>query len=660
MSRHDDVSAYIRNIDRIMSEQPSCALAAAGTKRKPDPGPLVDYLEHTDACAALAPGSDEPFMMLSDDHALIDPVGNVLLRLAIASAADIPKLAKEGRGPRLRLTLAQREMDGQQGTVLLLGRAGTGKTMCLCERMVEDRERSELPGGLRQLFVARSARVCALARGIQASQCGEVALTGTDFLTLDAFLKLLHSWPVAQPPGRGTYNARSRVDYVRFRAMLPAPRPLKRGGERLDTLVLWTQIRSFIKGSIEAALAGRPLTLGEYLDLAPERCRLAPHQRREAYAVFQEYESRLVRDGLWDDSGRVMDVLKRWLCDCQPAAAAPGPALYDRVYVDEVQDCTQAEVALCFLAVGCNSQALFLAGDPAQAVAEGVDFRFEEVRAIVYALSGGMERLERPVQLAVNYRSHAGILSCASAVLRSMFTLFPGSAKVLYPDRGIFNGPKPSFWRGGGLSKGFGLLQSILSRGCRCVVICPDELRSDLATMLPDHLVFGIREAKGLEFPDVAIVNFFSGFPSHDQAIWPRLLKEEESGAIAASALDAAAACPHAETQLKLLYTAITRSCRTLLFAETSDSPAGAAFFQWLQDKALAEPYILMAAESDSAGEALGHNDFDELRLRGLGLAAAAVSEESRVFKVSLLEKAVQCFAMAGYALPIICCMMNV
>ena len=653
MSRHDDVPAYIRNIDRTMSEQPSCALDAAGTKRKPDP--LVGYSQLTDAGAVAAPGSEEPFMMLSDDHALIDPAGNLPLRLAVASAADLPKLATGGLLPRLRLTSAQREMDRQQGTVLLLGRAGTGKTVCLCERMVKDRERAELTGGLRQLFVSRSARVCVLARGIQTSQCGEAALNGTDFLTLDAFLRLLLGGP-APPPGRRTYSANRKVDYERFRAMLPAPRPVKRGGARLDALVLWTQIRSFIKGSIEAARAGRPLTLGEYLDLAPERCRLAPHQRREAYAVFQEYENRLIRDGLWDDSGRVMDVLMQWLS--QPAPAAAGPALYDRVYVDEVQDCTQAEVALCFLAAGCNSQALFLAGDPAQAVAEGVDFRFEEVRAIVYSLSGGTERLERPVRLAVNYRSHAGILSCASAVLRSMFTLFPGSAKVLYPDSGIFNGPKPSFWRGGRSSTGSDSLQNILARGC--VVVCPDELRPGLATMLPDNLVFGIREAKGLEFPDVAIVNFFSELPTHDQAIWPRLLKEEQGGVIAASALDAAAACPHAETQLKLLYTAITRSCRTLLFAETSDSPAGVAFFQWLQDKALAEPNVLVAAENGSAGEAMDFNDLDELRMRGLGLAADAVSEESRTNKVSLLEKAAQCFAMSGYPLPIMCNRMEV
>ncbi len=129
---------------------------------------------------------------------------------------------------------------------------------------------------------------------------------------------------------------------------------------------------------------------------------------------------------------------------------------------------------------------------------------------------------------------------------------------------------------------------------------------------------------------------------------------------IAASALDAAAACPHAETQLKLLYTAITRSCRTLRFAETSESPAGAAFFQWLQDKALAEPYVLMAAENDSAGEAMDYNDIDELRMRGLGLAAAAVSEESGTIKLSLLQKAAQCFSMAGYALPILCSRMDV
>lgn len=53
---------------------------------------------------------------------------------------------------------------------------------------------------------------------------------------------------------------------------------------------------------------------------------------------------------------------------------------YNKIYVDEIQDSTQAEITLFFLSTGIELNSMFLAGDNAQAVVEGVDFRFEEVK----------------------------------------------------------------------------------------------------------------------------------------------------------------------------------------------------------------------------------------------------------------------------------------
>ena len=653
VSRHDDVSAYARNIDRTLSGlsgHPAIALAAAGTKRQ---SVSRKPAQRSDASVSLMPtaGNEsdglESVVMLTDAYPLLDPVSDAPLKLSVASATELPQLALEGRRLRPRLTSVQKAIDSQQGTVLLLGRAGTGKTVCLCERMVEDRERAADRGALRQLFVSRSARLCALVRDIQARQCGEAALATADFLTLDAFLARLQRSLVEDRSCR-TYPASCRVDFELFKRMLPGLRSVKRGTTLLDEHVLWMQIRSFIKGSLEAAMAGRPLTLREYLELVPNRCRLAEEQRREAYAVFEKYEGILIREGLWDDAVRVMDSVGHWLRDGLAASAVASQVQYDRVYVDEVQDCTQAEVTLFFLAACGKTQALFLAGDPAQAVAEGVDFRFEEVRSIVHALSDGREKLVRPVRLAVNYRSHSGILACASAVLSRMFELFPGSANEFRSDCGHFNGPKPSLWLGGDLPDGATSLRRVLSRNRRYVIICLDEAVHALTALFPDHLVFGIREAKGLEFPHVAIVNFFSTLPFHDQTVWRRLLRDND-GSVAAS--EAAAACPHAEQQLKLLYTAVTRSCKTLIFAETSDSPAGSAFFQWLQNKGLAEPLMQRAEETDFAGDFAGdvQEDNEEgLRAQGLALAALAESEDSREKQIRFLEQALKLFSIAG------------
>ena len=116
-------------------------------------------------------------------------------------------------------------------------------------------------------------------------------------------------------------------------------------------------------------------------------------------------------------------------------------ACYDKVYVDEVQDNTQAEIALFFLVAGMNTRALFLAGDPAQAVVEGVDFRFEEIREVVHRLSGGCESIAKPMKLERNFRSHSSILNVAAVVLDKMFDAFPESAVLLTRDVGLFQGP---------------------------------------------------------------------------------------------------------------------------------------------------------------------------------------------------------------------------
>jgi len=60
-------------------------------------------------------------------------------------------------------------------------------------------------------------------------------------------------------------------------------------------------------------------------------------------------------------------------------------------HIQEVQDYTQIEILLFFSISGVGS--LFLAGDPAQSVEQGTDFRFEEVRAVGYYVAGSRQHL---------------------------------------------------------------------------------------------------------------------------------------------------------------------------------------------------------------------------------------------------------------------------
>lgn len=157
-----------------------------------------------------------------------------------------------------------------------------------------------------------------------------------------------------------------------------------------------------------------------------------------------------LQEGRWDDADVVIDVVKG-LHKCYEAhidSGVPWVGMYDRVYVDEVQDLTQAEIGVLYLIAGFNGDALFFAGDTAQSIAYGVEFRFEEVRSCVYHLTKGKQKLDRVERLSRNFRSHDGILRVANKVLDVLFEAFPNMTDVMHADTGLAVGPRPGLMSG--------------------------------------------------------------------------------------------------------------------------------------------------------------------------------------------------------------------
>ena len=73
-----------------------------------------------------------------------------------------------------------------------------------------------------------------------------------------------------------------------------------------------------------------------------------------------------------------------------------------------MQDYLQIEILL-FFSISGGPGSLFLAGDPAQSVVEGTDFRFEEIRSVGHYVAGNRRHLipEKPRGVNINFRSHA-------------------------------------------------------------------------------------------------------------------------------------------------------------------------------------------------------------------------------------------------------------
>jgi len=63
--------------------------------------------------------------------AILDPFGNTPMKVFEVSVDSIDEMASESWVPRLRLTKEERDIVETRGTVLLLGRSGTGKTVCI-------------------------------------------------------------------------------------------------------------------------------------------------------------------------------------------------------------------------------------------------------------------------------------------------------------------------------------------------------------------------------------------------------------------------------------------------------------------------------------------------------------------------------------------------
>ena len=531
-----------------------------------------DRVIRSDAFASIGDKGEEPEM-------LANPISNVPLKIHAVEVDDLARLLDDTDWtPPLHLTPTEQAIVSREGTVLLIGRSGTGKTLCVCNRMARDRS---LHGRtLRQLFVSRTSRLCEYVEALQ-KKAGE-DLSTVALKRVDDFVDDLSK--DVDPDKRWL-----RKHYVTYERFCSDIWPTIQGSEKeLDVLHVWTQIRSFIKGSYEATVQRRPLTMMQYTDLAlfsKDRCRLKGDQRIRAYGIYEEYQRILEKNGWWDELDRACYVYSA----LHGRFAQEGfmKPIYDRIYVDEIQDITQSEITLLFLVTGNDCNAMFFAGDTAQTVSQGVDFRFEEIRQIVYEISNRRKKLDRPEKLWRNFRSHNGILSVSNLVLDRLHMAFPAAASKLPPDTGLVLGPRPGL-----VTMDYNEIAALIKKNSRLRILVRDEIKSSIQAKLgkaSETSCLGIREAKGLEFRDVAVVDFFGTVANGIQnKAWKSILLGDTSKKMktTAASLDIPIAM---ELELKLLYTAITRSCNRLFFIETTGSQSYDAWCRCLTDGNLAQ-----------------------------------------------------------------------
>ena len=199
-----------------------------------------------------------------------------------------------------------------------------------------------------------------------------------------------------------------------------------------DPALVWREIKSYIKGSVAAlrikdtdrsVQQNRFLSLPAYLSLPRKQSRLNETQRRDVYRLYLCYEKLKKERFFFDESDLVYNLAGRvsqFACIGKSDGLKGNQGLLptDAVFVDEVQDFTQAELYL-LTKLNTDPNNIMLAGDTAQSIAVGVGFRFTDVRQIFYESFGGIE--PHLLQLTHNYRSHAGVLRLAACVVELLY-----------------------------------------------------------------------------------------------------------------------------------------------------------------------------------------------------------------------------------------------
>ena len=316
-------------------------------------------------------------------------------------------------------------------------------------------------------------------------------------------------------------DPRREITYPVFKLEL-WPKMKKTSKEKVDyhpTLV-WTEIRSFIKGSAEALLSENgELSLEDYESLGKKKAPNFSADRKVVYDLYRVYQRERSSKRMFDEADLVYNIHKRL-----QLITAPEWSVH-QIYVDETQDFTQAELSLLIRC--CRSpNELFFTGDTAQSIMRGISFRFNDLKSLFHharkaaGITDDQNNFitvpKKLYQLTHNYRSHAGILRLASSVVDLLLTYFPDSFDRLQKDEGLFEGPRPVLLESCSPTDLAMILQGNQRQSSRIefgahqvVLVASNEAREALPDELSQGLVMTIYEAKGLEFDDVLIYNFF-------------------------------------------------------------------------------------------------------------------------------------------------------
>ena len=301
----------------------------------------------------------------------------------------------------------------------------------------------------------------------------------------------------------------------------------------IDPTFVWQEIKSFIKGSLAALLSDTGyLDIDEYCTYGRKKASLYKDQRKEVYACFEHYKKICKHERVFDECDLIYDIYKRL-----KKMDKDLDWVVHNFYIDEVQDFTEAELFLLLSCTRCPN-GNFLCGDTAQSIMKGVSFRFKDVSTLFHHLQLKNRKVAIPrdiYKLTINYRSHVGILRLADSVIELLEHFFEDSFDSIVDNVAKIQpteAQKPMVLEYSDIDE----LAHVLAGSAadknaqidfgahQAVIVQTPEAKQRLPSALKGAIVLTIYEAKGLEFDDVLLFNFFSDSQVQFIYYWQLLL----------------------------------------------------------------------------------------------------------------------------------------
>ena len=426
---------------------------------------------------------------------------------------------------------AQSAIYALQPPLIIIGSAGSGKTMLTLEKM------KEAVGDI--LYVTRSPYLVHNSRDLYYAAGYSNEDQQIDFLSFQEYLESIHV-----PAGR-------EMHFKEFSAWISRHRAVS--GLK-DAHQLFEEFKGVITGP---ASDSSYLERDAYLELGIKQSIFPREERGRVYDLFSKYLQVMREQGYYD-----ANILSHeYLAKVEPR--------YDFIVMDEVQDLTNIQMQLILKSLR-DPTGFILCGDSNQIVHPNF-FSWSKIKSFFYRQEGSAPQADLIRILNTNYRNSPQVTEVANRLLKiksARFGSIDRESNYLVESNAHNSGEVILLQDEEGIKAE--LDQKTRHSTRFAVIVMHPQDKAAASASFGTPLVFSVQEAKGLEYENVVLYNFTSGEQQRFREITRGVTHEDlQHGLTYARTKDKSdKSLEIYKFHINALYVAITRAVRNIYLIE--------------------------------------------------------------------------------------------